>query len=119
MDLKKIGTTLGFWSFFAGMLLALATAFVNPGDWATQALIILGMLAGGLYARLRDELVTFGVIYLSLSVAVNSVSGLMFFGPLIADIVAAWVRFLGPAVLTAFMVWGGAFLMAGRQGKKG
>ena len=33
-------------------------------------------------------------------------------GPIITDIVIAWVGFLGPVVLTAMMVWGGAKLMA-------
>ncbi len=118
MRSQEIGKLIGFWSFFAGMLLALVTAFVNPGEWASQMLIILGLLAGGFYSKLREEMVVFGVVYLSLSLAADSASGLMFFGSIISNIVSAWVRFLGPVVLTAFMVWGGAFLMASRDVKK-
>lgn len=118
MRSQKIGKMIGFWSFFAGMLLALVTAFVNPGEWASQVLIILGLLAGGFYSRLREEMVGFGVIYLSLSLAADSASGLMFFGPIISNIVSVWVRFLGPVVLAAFMVWGAAFLMSSRDVKK-
>lgn len=117
MDAKSLGKTIGVWSFFIGMILALVTAFINLGDWVTQVLIILGILAGVLHQKLRDEFVTLGIVYLALSVAVDSVSGLVLLGSLISNIVSAWVGFLGPVVLTASMMWGGAFLMVNKRGK--
>jgi hypothetical protein len=106
---------IGLWAFFIGMVLALITAFVDLGGWVTQVLIVLGMVAGALHQKIRDELLTLGVIYLALSVATDSVRDLIGFGAIISSVVAAWVRFLGPVVLTAFMMWGAAFLMVNRS----
>jgi len=117
MNTKNLAKKIGFWSFFMGMVLALVTVFVNLGDWSFQVLIILGFLAGGFHQKLRDEFVALGVVYLSLSVAADSASGLVLLGTLLSDIVAAWVRFLGPVVLMTSMMWGGAFLMANKNGK--
>ena len=64
---------IGFWSFFIGMILALITAFFDLGAWTSQALIILGILAGSFHQKIKNELITFGVIYLALSVAANSI----------------------------------------------
>ena len=106
---------IGLWSFFAGMVLALITVFFSLGGWANQALIILGILAGFFHYKIRDELLSLGVIYLALSAVSDSVNNLVTFGPIISDLAAAWVNFLGPVVLTAFMVWGGAFLMVNKD----
>ena len=93
------------------MVLALVTAFVDLGDWLFQVLIILGVLAGIFHQKIKEELVTLGVVYLALSVSPDSMNRLILVGPIISDIVAAWVRFLGPVVLTVFTLWGGAFLV--------
>ncbi len=111
MDTKAIG----LWTFFGGMVLALVTVFVNLGGWASHVLIILGLVAGFFHHHFRDNLLTLGVTYLALSVAQNSTADLLLIGPYIADITAAWVRFLGPVVLMAFMVWAGAFLISGKK----
>jgi len=111
MDTKMIG----IWSFFIGMVLAVATVFVNLGDWIYQVLIILGILAGFFHHKIKNEIVTLGIIYLGLNAVSVSMNDLIAVGPFISDIVAAWVRFLGPVVLTAFMVWGGAFLMVNKE----
>ena len=114
MDTKMIGT----WSFFIGMVLALATVFVDLGEWISQLLIILGILAGFFHQKLKDELVTLGVVYLGLAAASGSMSDLIGVGPFISDIVAAWLAFLSPVVMTAFMIWGGAFLMVNKESQK-
>ena len=95
---------IGLWSFFIGLVLALATAFFDIGAWATQLLIILGILTGALHFG-KEDLIPLGVIYLALAAAANSVDALAFVGPTITDIVSAWVGFLGPVVLTALMLW--------------
>ncbi len=107
--------TIGTWSFFIGMVLAVATVFVNLGEWISQALIILGILAGFFHHKIKNELIALGVIYLGLVAASGSMGDLIALGPFISDIVAAWVSFLGPVVLTAFMIWGGAFLLVNKE----
>ena len=111
MDTK----TIGLWSFFIGMVLALTTVFLNLGEWASQVLIILGLLAGFFHHKIKDELLSLGVIYLALSAVANSANDLIALGPFISNIATAWVSFLGPVVLVAFMVWGGAFLMVNKE----
>ena len=114
MNTKMIGTL----SLFIGMVLAVATVFVNLGDWIYQVLIILGILAGFFHQKIKKELVPFGIIYLGLAAVSGSMGDLILFGPYISDIVAAWVRFLGPVLLTAFMIWGGAFLMVNKENQE-
>ena len=114
MDTKLIGT----WSFFIGMVLAVATVFVNLGEWIHQVLIILGILAGIFHHKIKNELVTLGIIYLGLALASSSMGKLIAVGSFISDIVAAWVSFLGPVVLTAFMIWGGALLMVNKENQE-
>jgi hypothetical protein len=109
MDTKVIG----LWALFIGMVLAMVTVFVDLGAWVTQVLIILGILAG-FFHNFKDDLVTLGVVYLGLSAAAGSMSELAAVGTIISDLVAAWVTFLGPVVLTAFMIWGGAKLVTGK-----
>ena len=111
MNTKMIGT----WAFFIGMVLALVTAFVNLGGWVTQVLIVLGILVGFFHQKIKDEIVALGVIYLALTAVSSSMNELIAVGPYISAIVAAWVGFLGPVVLTALMVWGGAFLMVNKN----
>ncbi len=106
MDTK----TIGLWSFFIGMVLALATVFVNLGEWVTQVLIVLGILTG-VFHFAKDDLVPLGVIYLALVAASGSMDELIAIGPYISGIVAAWVGFLGPVVLITLMLWGGSFLI--------
>jgi hypothetical protein len=110
MNLKTIGLV----AFFAGMVLALAGAFWELGDWAVQVLIVLGVIAG-FFHTFKDRLVLLGIVYVSLSFAASSMEELIAIGPVITDIVTAWVGFLGPVVLTAMMVWGGAILMADKS----
>jgi hypothetical protein len=107
MDTKVIG----MWSFLIGMVLAVATAFVNLGDWISQVLIVLGILAGFFHQKIKDEIVSLGIIYLALAAAAGSVGDLFALGPFVSDIAAAWVGFLGPVVLTAFLIWGTPFLI--------
>ena len=114
MNTKMIGTG----SFFLGMVLAVVTVFVNLGEWGNQGLIILGILAGFFHHKVKKEIVTLGIIYLGLAAASGSMVDLIAVGPLISDIVAAWVSFLGPVVLTAFMIWGGAFLMVNKENRE-
>ena len=106
---------IGLWSFFIGMVLALITVFINLGEWSSQILIILGLLAGFFHHKIKDELLSLGVIYLALAAVANSANGLIALGPFISSIATAWVSFLGPVVLVAFMVWGGAFLMVNKE----
>ena len=113
MDTKMIGT----WSFFIGMVLALATVFVNLGEWISQVLIILGILAGVFHHKIKDELVPLGIIYLALAAAAGSMGDLIALGPFISDIAGAWVGFLGPVVLIAFLIWGTPFLMVNKKGQ--
>lgn len=102
MNTKLIGT----WAYLIGLILALLTVFVSLGSWAIQALIILGILAGLFHHQLRDDLISLGVAYLALAAVAGSMGELVAIGVYVSDIAAAWVSFLGPVVLTAFMVWG-------------
>ncbi|MEN8242281.1 MAG: hypothetical protein ABFS17_10200 [Chloroflexota bacterium] len=102
---------IGLWAFFIGMVLAVATVFWDLGEWVVQVLIILGALAG-FFHTFKDNLVLLGVVYLALSAAASSMSELAAVGPVITDLVTAFVSYLGPVVLTAMMIWGGAKLMA-------
>jgi hypothetical protein len=108
----KMNTKLiGLWAFFIGMVLAVSTVFWELGEWATQVIIILGALAG-FFHTFKDNLVLLGVIYLGLTAAASSMSELIAVGPIITDLVIAFVSFLGPVVVTAMMIWGGAKLTA-------
>jgi len=107
MDTKVIG----LWSFFIGMVLAIGTVFVDLGEWTTQILIILGILTGFFHQKIKDELVHFGIIYLVLAAVSGSMGDLIAVGSIFSEIAAAWVGFLGPVVLTAFLIWGTPFLM--------
>ena len=106
--------TIGMWVFFAGIVLALVNVFFNLGGWVTQALLILGIAAGALHF-FREDLLTLGIAYLVLSAAATSLNELIFVGEIITKIVSAFVSYLGPVALTAFMVWGGAYLVTGRK----
>jgi hypothetical protein len=107
--------TIGLWTFFIGMVLALLTVFVSLGSWVTQVLLVLGILAGLFHQKLKDELLTVGVIYLVLAAVASSLGGLIAVGPYISAIAAAWVGFLGPVALATFVLWGGAFLMVNKE----
>ncbi|HKJ28309.1 MAG TPA: hypothetical protein VJ965_11770 [Anaerolineales bacterium] len=106
--------TIGMWAFFAGMVLALVNVFVSLGDWAVQVMIVLGIIAGALHF-FREDLLTLGVAYLALGAASSAMSELFAVGEIVTKIAAAWVVYLGPVVLTAFMIWGGAYLVTGRK----
>ena len=101
----------GLISFFIGMVLAVATVFWDLGEWSVQVIIILGVFAG-FFHTFKDNLVLLGVVYLALSTAAGSMGELLAVGPVITDLVSAVVSFLGPVVVTAMMIWGGAKLMA-------
>lgn len=77
------------------MVLAVATVFVNLGEWVSQVLILLGILAGFFHYKIKNELVSLGVIYLGLVAVSSSMNNLIVIGPYITDVVAARVRFLG------------------------
>lgn len=106
--------TIGMWAFFAGMVLALVNVFVDLGGWVTQVLLILGIVAGALHF-FREDLLTLGMAYLVLGAAAESLNELFAVGGIITEIVTAWVGYLGPVALTAFMIWGGAYLVTGRK----
>lgn len=106
--------TIGLWTFFAGMVLALINVFFNLGAWVTQALILLGIAAGAFHFY-RQDLLTLGITYLALGAAASSLEALAFIGPTTTKLVTAWVSYLGPVVVTAFMLWGGAYLITGKR----
>jgi hypothetical protein len=112
MDTKKIG----LWSFFIGMVLAVATVFVTLGDWVSQVLIILGILAGFFHHKLKDDLISLGILYLVLVSVAGSMGDLVAIGTYVSDIAAAWVGFLGPVVLIDFIFWGSSALFANKEG---
>ena len=105
---------IGLWAFLIGLVLAIAAVFVNFPEWVTQVLIVLGILAGAFH-ELRDDLVRLGIIYLALSAASDALQNLAAIGPILTEIVEAWVTFLGPVVLTALLIWGTPLLLARRK----
>jgi hypothetical protein len=111
MDSKQ----LGLWAMFAGLVLGLVAAFVDLGAWVSIVLIVIAIIVGYFHATIRENLTAAGVIYLVLVATSASMAALPAIGPIITNIVNAWVGFLGPVMLTAFMVWGGAWLVAGRN----
>jgi len=94
--------------------LAIATVFIDFGDWINQVLIILGILAGAFHG-LRNEPVRLGIIYLALSASSGAMQNLAAIGPILTEIVEAWVTFLGPFVLTALLIWGTPLLLARKK----
>jgi len=102
---------IGTWSFLLGLILAILTVFVNLGEWTTQGLLVLGILTG-LFHAINKEFVSLGVIYLALAATAGALDVLIAIGPFISQIAAAWVGCLGPVVLTAFLFWGGPYLIA-------
>jgi len=102
---------IGVWAFILGLVLAMATVFFDLGGWATQVLIVLGILVG-VFHPIRREILPLGMVYLALTFAASSMDGLSFVGPVVTDIATAWVGFLGPVVLTAMLMWGSPYLMA-------
>ena len=106
--------TIGLSAFFGGMVLALVNVFFDLGGWAAQALILLGITAGALHFY-RKDLRTLGIAYLALGASASSLDTLAFIGPTITKLVTAWVSYLGPVVVTAFMIWGGAYLITGKK----
>ncbi|MFN2144973.1 MAG: hypothetical protein ACK2T7_06445, partial [Anaerolineales bacterium] len=98
----KVTRWIGTWAFLIGLVLALGTVFFDLGSWVTQVLIVLGILVG-VFHRFTDKLIPLGVTYLVLAAAASSMSDLLLVGSFITDIATAWVRFLGPVVLTAFL----------------
>jgi hypothetical protein len=103
--------TIGVWAFILGLVLAMAAVFFDLGSWVTQVLIVLGILVG-VFHPIRKEVVPLGIVYLALVAAAASMNELVFLGSIITDIASAWVRFLGPVVLTAMLMWGSPYLMA-------
>ncbi|MBW8010306.1 MAG: hypothetical protein FVQ83_03555 [Chloroflexi bacterium] len=110
MDTKIIGT----WSYLICLVLAMLTVFVRVGDWSVQVLIILGILAGGFHHK-KGDLIRIGLAYLVLRMAGETMGELIAVGPYISDIVTAWVNFLGPVVLTAYLIWGTPQLIAAKN----
>ena len=105
---------IGLWAFLIGLIVAIATVFVDFGAWVTQVLIVLGILAGAFH-DFRDNLVRLGVIYLALSAASDALQNLAAIGPILTEIVEVWVAFLGPVVLTALLIWGTPLLLARKK----
>jgi hypothetical protein len=114
MDTKSIG----LWSFFIGLVLALTAVFLNLGEWVTQVLFILGILTGVFHFN-KNDLISLSVIYLALAAVAGSLDEMIVVGPYISDIVAAWVGFLGPVVLATLMLWGGPFLITKVKSQNG
>lgn len=99
--------TIGKWSYLIGMLLALVGAFAADlagQDWWVQLLLVLGILAG--LFHVGDDVANLGLTYLGLAAVAGSMGGLIAVGEYVSDIANAWVGFLGPVVLTAFLAWG-------------
>ncbi|HSH02976.1 MAG TPA: hypothetical protein VLL52_10695 [Anaerolineae bacterium] len=112
MSLQKIATKqIGQLTFFLGMLLALTTAFIPLGPWSNQLLLLLACLTGFFHEKTKNHLLTLGIIYLGLTTASDGLDTLIWFGPLITKLIAAWVAFLKPIVIITFMVWGTPFLL--------
>ena len=105
---------IGLWSYLIGMILAMATVFVDMGDWTAQALIVLGILVG-FFHHDSDDIIPLGLIYLVLVVAADAMSDLAVIGSYVSDLATAWVNFLGPVVLTVFLIWGTPLLLKGKK----
>lgn len=105
---------IGLWAYLIGIVLAMATVFVDMGDWATQALIVLGILVG-FFHHDSDDIIPLGLIYLVLVVAADAMSDLAVIGSYVSDLATAWVNFLGPVVLITFMIWGTPLLLVRKK----
>lgn len=101
---------IGLWAFIIGLVLAIATVFVDLGDWVVQVLLLLGILTG-IFHDIKKDIVRMGIIYLALSAVSSALKDLVLIGPVVTDIVTAWIGFLGPVVLTALLVWGTPYLL--------
>jgi len=107
---KMIGT----WSFLLGLVLAISTVFWELGEWTSQVLILLGILVG-IFHEIKDDFMRLGIIYLSLWAASDALQNLVAIGPILTEIVTAWVGFLGPVVLTAMLLWGSPYLLTRKK----
>jgi hypothetical protein len=105
---------IGLWSYLIGIVLAMATVFVDLGDWATQALIVLGILVG-FFHHDSDDIIPLGLIYLVLVTAAETMGELVAIGSYVSDLAMAWVNFLGPVVLITFLIWGTPLLLVRKK----
>jgi len=110
----KMTKQIGLWAFLIGLVLAIATVFIGFGEWVTQVLLLLGILTGAFH-DLRKDLARLGIFYLALSATSGALQNLAAIGPILTEIVEAWVTFLGPVVLTALLIWGTPLLLARKK----
>lgn len=101
MDMK----TIGKWSYIVGLLLAIVTALIGySAEWL--ALVILGLaVLAGLFFGDTEELVDYGVRYLTLVLVAATLDVIPFVGPYITTIAGAMLAFFGPAILTILLVF--------------
>lgn len=104
MDMK----TVGRWSYLIGMIFAVFSVFVPvlTAPWAVQLLIVLGIIAGIWFVD-SDDVINHGLTYLGLQAVATTMDNLVAVGPFVTGIATAFLGFLGPVVLTAFLMWGG------------
>ena len=105
---------IGLWAFIIGLVLAILTVFVDLGDWVVQVLLLLGILTG-IFHDMKKDIARLGIIYLALLAVSGALKDLVLIGPVITNIVTAWVGFLGPVVLTALLIWGTPYLLVRKK----
>ena len=95
------------WFYVVGIVAAmLASLFGFAADWLTWVLMILGVLAGLLYAD-TDDVAYRGMRYLALAAVAGVFGEFIFLGPYVSALAAGAVTFLGYVLFTslAYRFW--------------
>ncbi len=95
------------WLYYLGLLLAIVFAFVpslGGNTFVSLVMILLAVLVGIFYFDSGD-IVNIGIRYLVLAATASVFTNLVAVGSYLTAIFTGLVGFLGPAVLTALVVW--------------
>jgi len=100
----KESNALWKWLYVGGVVVSgLAGAFTIKNDILGLVLIIVGILAGIFYFD-PENFLNFGIPYLVLGFAAQSLSGLVAVGPFLTDFFVGAFTFLGPVALSMLVM---------------
>ena len=96
---------IGRWSYLIGLVVAIVAALAGySASWLSPALIILAVLAG-LFFLDSDEVVNYGIRYLTLFAVAAALNEFPAVGAYITSIANAMVGFFGSIILTVLLVF--------------
>lgn len=101
MDMK----TIGKWSYFAGLAIAVVAALAGfSASWLGLVIAVLAILAG-LFFMDPEEVSHAGIRYLALLAVATALNAVPAVGPYITSIANGMLSFFGPITLTVLLVF--------------